>query len=350
MPERTEAPTPRHRQQVRSRGQVARSMEITAAIALLGSALALRLFGPWMFQQLASGLRESLRSLSNPAVFAVSTQGTALTWGFLGIMAPIFTVVAVLGVASNYVQGSVVLSAYPLRPDFSRLNPLQGLARIFSGRSLVELLKMIGKVSIIGVVVYQVLSERLLGLGPLLGSDLPRASQVLADAGFELGFKAGLAMLIMAALDYAYQRWTYERRLRMTREELREEMRQGEGSPEMRGRIRQQQRRLASQRMIQAVPRADVIVVNPVEVAVALQYNAEGMRAPVVVAKGLRLLAQRIKDVARESDVPIVENRPLAQALYRSVEIGVEIPPALYQAVAEVLAFIYSLKGKSRVR
>lgn len=251
-----------------------------------------------------------------------------------------------VGVASSLLQTGFVFATQPLTPDLSRLNPLAGLRRLVSLRSLVEMVKAGLKLVVVGWVAFVVLRDRATDMMGLLGGDLRATAAVPFWAVFDLALRVGLIFLALAVFDFVYQRWEQEKRLRMTREELREELKRTEGDPLIRSRIRQRQRALASRRMMAAVPRATVVIINPVHVAVALEYRPEVMAAPRVTAKGQRLIAERIKEIAREYKVPIVENPPLAQALFQAVEIGQAIPGALYQAVAEVLAFIYRLRGR----
>jgi flagellar biosynthetic protein FlhB len=215
-----------------------------------------------------------------------------------------------------------------------------------SGVALGEVVKALVKVGVIGFVLYRVVMDRAPELGGLFFTPVGQGASSLALLGLEMGIKGGGAFLVLASLDYLWQRRRYEVSLRMTRQELKEELKQTEGDPRLKARIRQVQRQWASRRMMHAVPQADVVITNPVHYAVALRYKAETMRAPQLVAKGRDLLAERIKELARQHGIPVVQNPPLAQALYRSVEVGMEIPAALYQAVAEVLAYVYRLRGR----
>jgi flagellar biosynthetic protein FlhB len=238
-----------------------------------------------------------------------------------------------------------MLTLQPLTPDFSRVDPIKGFGRMFSMRALVELMKSCAKLVVMAFVAYAVIKESLPRLVGLQAASPEGALAVLGSLLMELGMKCGLALVVMAAADYAYQRRSHESSLRMSKQDLKEESRQSEGDPHLKSKLRQVALRLARGRMMQRVPTADVVVTNPTHFAVALEYRPESMGAPVVVAKGQDLVAERIKTIATEHGVPIVENPPVARALFRSVEIGGVIPPALYQAVAEVLAFIYRLRN-----
>jgi flagellar biosynthetic protein FlhB len=234
-----------------------------------------------------------------------------------------------------------------LQPKLDKLNVVNGLKRLLSRRSLVELVRDLLKLAIIGIVAWLAVRAELDRIMTLADAEPAGILTVAGWAVFRVSIKVILALLILALFDYAFQRWDFERSIRMTKQELKEEYKLYEGSPLMRSRIRQVQRELARMRMSKEIPHADVVVTNPTALAVALKYDSETMSAPTVVAKGARLLAERIKEIARSAGVPIVENKPLARALYASVEIGAIVPAELYKATAEVLAYVYRLRGKT---
>ncbi|MBM4417064.1 MAG: flagellar biosynthesis protein FlhB [Chloroflexi bacterium] len=347
--ERTESATPRRREEVRRRGQTARSADVNAAVALLVGVLFLRWWGDTFVTQSLAALRQTLSSLDRPDL-TPQTIWNAGTEGFivaLPILGPIFAVMVIAGTSTSLAQVGISFTAQPLQPDFSRINPAQGFQRLFSSRSLVELLKSIAKLAVVGFVVYRVLANRteeiaLMPLMPFL-SGVTLATSIV----FDLATWAAVVLFILAVADYGYQRVSFERQIRMSRDEVREELKQTEGNPVIRQRVRQLQRAVAQRRMMQAVPRADVVITNPTHVAVALEYRGESMKAPRVVAKGEGLIAQRIKEIAREHGVPTMENPPLARALLRSTEIGDEIPADMYAAVAELLAFVFRLRART---
>jgi flagellar biosynthetic protein FlhB len=274
---------------------------------------------------------------------ALRLQLIHLTIETLKIVAPIVLGIMVVGVVSNVGQFGFLLSGHAIQPQFSRVNPLEGFKRIFSMRTLVELVKTIAKVGIVGLFAWQALQDK----GPLLVSladmQAGAAGYAVSGAVMEVVWKVAAAFVVIAVADYVYQRWFYERSLRMSKEEIKEEMKQSEGNPHMRARLRQRARALARQRMMQQVPTADVVITNPTHFAIAIKYES-GMEAPKVIAKGERLIAQQIKKIARENNVPTVENRPLAQALFKACQVGQSVPPELYKAVAEVLAFVYRMR------
>jgi len=239
-----------------------------------------------------------------------------------------------------------VLSAEPLVPRLDRLNPLEGLKRIFSRRSAVELLKSTVKVIVIGYVLFNSLKE-IWPLFPLMmDMELYQAAKTMLRFIYNVGIKTSIALIILSLFDYLYQFYEYETSLMMSKEDIKEEFKETEGNPQIKSRIRQIQRQIARSRMLSDVKKADVVITNPTHLAIALLYDSSIKPAPIVVAKGQDYLAQKIKEIAQEYDIPIVENKPLAQILYKSVEIGDVIPEDLYQAVAEILAFVYSLKER----
>jgi flagellar biosynthesis protein FlhB len=229
---------------------------------------------------------------------------------------------------------------------FDRLNPLKGLKRMFSSQGLVELIKALFKLLVVGWVAYSFLKSRAMDVLLLGQMDLVSAVGSWTSLGISLAMRVGAAYLTLALIDYAYQRYTVTKSLRMTKEEVKEDMKSSEGDPFIKARIRGQMRRMARMRMMQQVPKADVIITNPTHLAVAVRYNAQDMAAPVVVAKGADRVAERIKEIGRENRVPIVENKPVARALYGAVDIDQEIPPELYVALAEVLAYVYRMRGQ----
>ncbi len=349
--ERTEAPTPRRREEARRRGHVARSTDLTAVAVVFAVLVALRLFGPHMMDGLLGITRGTLTMLPSPELTPDQAHALFLDLllGMAVIVAPVCVGAVAAGLMANALQVGVVWTDEPLRPRFDRLNPLEGLSRLVSGRALMELAKSSVKFVAVGSIAFLVVRDHWEAILSLATLDPRTTLDPITSLAFELLVKVGAALLVLAALDYLNQRRTVEASLRMTRQELLEELRQTEGDPHVRARRRQQQRQLSRYRMLAAVPKASVVVTNPTHLAVALRYEAEETLAPVVVAKGARLLAEQIKQTARRHGVPVVENRPLAQALYKSVEVGMMVPVALYQAVAEVLAFVYRLRGRGEV-
>lgn len=345
--ERTEQPTQKRLEEARRRGQVPRSRELSAAAVVLLGGAGLELFGHRAAQALYSLMRSGL-ALRREQVFDEGALFSALESCAMQAFyacAPILLLTLAAAVAAPLALGGWNFSFEALAPDFTRLSPASGVGRIFSVRSLVELAKAFAKflaVAAVAVVFLRNSSSALLALGsePLESA----IGDAAALSGKALLWLAG-ALVVIAAIDVPWQIWNHTRQLRMSRQEIRDEMRESEGSPEMKRRIRRVQQEVARRRMIQEVPKADVVVVNPTHFAVALRYDERRMRAPLVVAKGAGEIAARIREVALENRVPIFEAPPLARALHRAVPLGGEIPASLYVAVAQVLTYIYQLKA-----
>jgi flagellar biosynthetic protein FlhB len=248
---------------------------------------------------------------------------------------------------SNYVQVGSLFSWEAVQPDFGKVNPLKGFGRLFSRQAGAELAKAIFKLAIIGWVAYATIRAERLQIIALWNQETVQIFQYIGKVSFDLFLKTVFVMAALAGVDYAFQRWSYEKSLRMTRREVQDEYKQTEGDPLIKSRIRSIQRELARRRMMAEVPKADVIITNPTHLAVALRYRAKDMSAPKVVAKGAELVAEKIKEIARAHGVPLVENKPVAQVLYKTVDLGQTIPSSLYQAVADLLAYVYRLRGKT---
>jgi flagellar biosynthetic protein FlhB len=346
--ERTEQPTARRREEARRQGQVARSTDVTSAAVLLGALGAFAMGGERFLREaitvIAHGVDQASRADLRPdqAIAMLIDAGVAVTrlaWPFL-------VVPAVIVIAGQLMQTRFAVAHDALSPKWNRLDPLSGLARIFGRRGLFEAVKAFAKLAVMGAVGYGALRAdwtRLLALGQ--GGPASIVATV-AHVVLNLWLAVGAAYLVIAVLDYGYQWWEHERGLRMTKDELREEVKSTEGNPLIKSRLRALHRQMATKRMMVEVKRADVVLRNPTHYAVALKYDQAKMAAPRVVGKGARLLALQIIKIAREHGVPVVENPPLARTLYKSVPIGRDVPRDLYRAVAEVLAYVYALKGR----
>lgn len=346
--EKTEAPTPRRREEARSRGQVARSNDLSASVVLLGALLLLHWTGRDILARLLDVTRTCLETQGTNGIDPAALAGM-MTLSFRGLaetVLPMLLVVLVLSLVASFAQVGVLFTFAPLTPSLDRLNPVNGFSRMFNGRAAVHLLMGIAKLGILGVVAWWTLRSRVDVLAQV--SALPHLAVVgvAAELAFTLGLRLAIALLILALIDYSYQRWRTEQDLKMTKEEVREELKRMDGDPMIKRRRREVQMQMAIRRIKTAVPKADVIVTNPTELAIAIQYDAETMTAPTVTAKGADLMAKRIRELAIEHGVPIVERKPLAQALYKTVEVGQQIPGRFYKAVAEILAYVYELTGK----
>lgn len=361
MSDRTEAPTAHRREEARRKGQVAKSIEINSAAILLVSFWLLRVMGSDLIGPLGTLMRRSFTALgtfprigegqamSEITLNTLRTGSLMIGSTIVTVIAPLVLSIMAVGIVANLGQVGFFFSQEALKPDISRISPLNGFKRVFSGRGVFDLLKSLLKIVVIGFVIYTALRDNYPALVSISQMSLITAISSLAQIGLAVGFKVGMVMVVLAAIDYIFQRRQFEKSLRMTKQEVIEEMKRYE-NPQLKSRIRSRQRQLAMSRMMAAVPKADVVITNPTHLAIALCYQHGEMRAPQVVAKGERLVAERIKEKARECKVPLVENKPLARSLFKLVEVGQEVPLELYQAVAEVLAFVYRIKNESKLR
>lgn len=350
--DRTEQPTPKRRSEAREKGQIPRSRDLNASLVLLTGLSLLMVWGPWMglrsaamIKQGLAGLRPETLSPANLHLLFLHFAGLLAT-----LLAPVFLGLFLASILANYLQGGWVFATQRLQPDLKRLDFFAGLKRLFSGNSLVELAKALAKVALISLVAYFSLRNQVPHLLPLLGQEAGQLAFYLKSSTLEVFSRIIAALMVLGFLDYFYQRHRHEKSLRMTKQEVKDEMRQAEGDPRVKARLRSLMRQLATKRMIAEVPQADVIITNPTHVAVALKYDAAAMVAPQVVAKGQGFVALKIMALAQEAGVPRVENPGLARSLYRLVEVGEVIPFSLYRAVAEVLAYIYGLRAQSEAR
>jgi|UniRef100_A0A7V6DNL2 flagellar biosynthetic protein FlhB len=345
--DRTEEPTPKRQAEARKKGQIARSRDLSASLVLLSSLGVLTFWSASMGIKIAALVRTSLEQLRPGLVTPASVSTLALRSGLaMGqILAPVWLCLIVTAIAANCLQGGWIFSTERLTPDLTRIQLFGGLKRLFSGKSLVELAKSLAKVCFIGLLMYSFFKSRVMNFLTLTHQDTGQLLSLLESTSLQLSGKVILLLLFLGALDYFYQRYSFTKNLRMTKQEVKDEMRQVEGDPRVKARMRSLMRQLASRRMMAAVPEADVVVTNPTRLAIALRYDSATMIAPQVVAKGRGFVALKIIALAQEFGVPRVENRPLARSLFRQVEVGETIPTSLYRAAAEVLAYIYSLKA-----
>jgi flagellar biosynthetic protein FlhB len=344
--DKTEKATVHRRKEAREEGNVARSMDLNSIAVLFSGILALWFVAGSMLARICGFFRYIYLDLPNihitPAAFPSQVIGT-LTIIF-PILAPMLLLVMLAGLGINLAQTGFNFSLKSLQPKLEKLSPIKGVKRLFSLRSLVELAKGIIKMAIVGYIGYCVIHKHLESYWQQSVDDIGGNINFIAGLMLEMFLKIGVVLIVLGILDYIYQKWEYEKNLRMTKQEVKEESKQYE-NPEIKSRIRSIQKRLARRRMMAVVPDATVVVTNPVFIAVALKYDLGDTRsAPVVVAKGKRKIAEKIKSIARENSVPIIENKPLARSLYDNLEIGFEIPEIFYQAVAEILAQVFNMK------
>lgn len=341
--ERTEAATPRRRALAREEGNVAKSTEVISVVSLAVAFGALAAFGPRFANGLAAILRSYLGSIGTVTIDAATVpQLAGNLFGALALLLlPFAGIISLAGAGASIAQSGFLISGKALAPKMSRISPQAGLARLFSKRALVEFAKALLKIAVIGGVVGWTLVKVAPQFVPLAVAPPESSYAWMLVTMLRLAAAAIAALAVLALLDFFFQRWDWEKRMRMTRQELKEEFKQHEGDPILKSKIRSRQMDMTRQRMLNDVKTADVVVTNPIHFAVALKYDAERMGAPRVVAKGARLLAARIRDLAKAAGVPVVEDPPLARALYKACKVGSEVPLAFYKAIAELLAVVY---------
>lgn len=353
--DKTEQATPRRRQDEREKGRVAKSADLNAAAILLAGMLLLRVFGPFMNDGLSAFLVTFLGDMQAefPFLSDVVVESAGLTvedvdaWTgpillyVFKYTAPVLIGLALMAAIVNLCQIGFLMSSDPLIPKFSKLNPLSGIQNLFSMRSVMRLVASLTKIAIVGIVIYFTVMGYTDDFVLLMHRDKYQIFRFTAEVTFDVGLKAAIALLLIAIIDYTYQRFQYGKDMMMSKQEIKDELKEQEGDPHIKGRRMSIMRQLAQQRMMAAVPKADVVVTNPEHYAVAVEYDPDKMRAPVVVAKGMNEIALRIRKIAAENGIPIYEDKPLAQTLYKTVKIGREIPEKLYKTIAEILASIY---------
>ncbi len=352
--EKTEEPTAKKLEDARKEGQVAKSREIANGLGILALFLVLQLWVGSMgksfmelFELVYTRIPDTVALIGNPVPeTAMNNMFQHAITLVIKIVLPIFLVGFAVAFVSDYMQVKWKPTAKPLQPKFNKLNPVSGFKKIFSANALVELIKSIAKILLIFYVSYSYLKDKGEQLFLLYDLELMPAVILIGDTVIGLGIRIAVVYMILAMADFAYQKYKFHKDMKMTKQEVKEEYKNQEGNPEIKGKIRQRMREVSQRRMMQSLPQADVVITNPTHYAVAIKYDQEEAPAPIVIAKGEDYLAQKIKEVAREHNVEIVENKPLARMLYANVDIGAQIPPELYQAVAEVLAFVYHAKGK----
>lgn len=348
MSEKKHPATPRRKEDARKKGQVFKSQEAISAFMLMGLVAVLKFWIPSMILRMEHIFPYVLGNSTEWTERSVASLMVNILWLGIQIMGPIFATGFVIAVAANYIQVGILFTGESMKPQISRISLIAGAKRMFGVKAWVELSKSLTKVFLIGYFLYASFRERLIIYPALQQLDVGQGAIFLGQALMELAWNISLSFLGIAALDYLYQRWEYEKNLRMSEEELKQEYKQTEGNPEQKSEIKKRQRALAMGRMMQDMKQADVVITNPTHFAVALRYDLKVQKAPYVVAKGQDQVALRMRELAKEYDLVIIENKPLARALYAQVEIGQGIPADLYKAVAEVLAFVYRLKKRKR--
>lgn len=347
--EKTEQPTQKRKKDAREKGQVAKTNEFNTAFLLLGGFATVYLLSDYLVAEAFGFTRHLFSDEMYALEFTLSDIHRFfinVVWQGARLAGPFMAAAVVIGLISQTAQIGFLFTTKPLQPKLERINPLTGFKRIFSKRAIVELLKALLKVILVAWVTWLLLRSEWSVFPELTLVNPAEAVAIIGRMIFEIGLWIGMLLVFIAAADYAFQRYELRRNLMMTKKELREELKETEGDPLLRSRLRQRQREIASRRMMAEVAAADVVVTNPTHLAVALRYDAKRDYAPVVVAKGAGRVAERIKAIAKEHGVPVVEDVWLARTLYHTVPVGMAIPETLYKAVAELLAFVYRLKRK----
>ena len=344
--ERTEQASSRRREQARQEGNFASSKEVSTLFMVGAGVMVLYFSGLWMFSGLADVMKKCFHVYRGElTVKELHSIFQDLSFSFLMIIAPAL-LIPILGAISYVVQNGINFTAKPLEPDFKKINPISGFKKIVSINALAELVKSILKISVLTYVVFLAVRDEWVNMPMLIDMEVSASVAYIARVSFAIMVKTVWVLVVIAALDYAYQRWNFEKGLRMSKQEIKEESKETEGDPIIKARIKSMQREMARKRMMTDVPKADVVVTNPTHIAVAIRYDREKGNAPIVVAKGAGHIAEKIREIARKHGVPVLENKPLARTLYKTVRIGMEIPAGLYKAVAEVLAYVYKLRKR----
>lgn len=340
--EKTEQPTGKRRKDARKKGNVAQSKDVSTVVMLFGIFWMIRLMMPYIYKTVRGYLEWIIRGIGQDTDQFLSSQLMTVTvLSLLKCALPLLLAAMVLGIVSHGVQTRFNVSFEAIRPKFSKMNPITGIKNLFSLKKFVELIKNLIKTILLVFLLYNLLKKDIVPVSRMIDMNTLNSAAFMLEMAFDLVVKVCMTFGVVAFFDYMYQRWEHERDLKMTKQEVKDEFKQTEGNPEIKGRIKRLQRQMAMSRMIQKVPQADVIVRNPTHFAVALKYDPEKNNAPMVLAKGQDDLALRIIRVGEENGVSIVENRPLARALYSSCELDREIPAEFFGAVAEILVYIY---------
>ncbi|PGT86682.1 flagellar biosynthesis protein FlhB [Bacillus sp. AFS040349] len=345
--EKTEKATPRKKQDARKKGQVAKSADVITAISLLAIFLSFLFIGAFMRDRILLMMRGTFQDYLLIELSDQNVHDLFITLAYQSaiILAPVMGVALVAGILANYLQVGFLFSTEAIQMKLNKLDPIQGFKRIYSMRAIVELLKSLLKITFVGFVTFSVLWLDIENVLRLSHMTVEQSLIYIATLTVKMGLFASAALLLLSLLDYLYQRYDYEKNLKMSKQDIKDEYKKSEGDPLIKSKIKQRQREMAMRRMMQDVPNADVVITNPTHYAIALKYDETKMDAPFVVAMGVDLVAQKIKEIAKANDVVMVENRPLARALYAQVDIGQAIPDEFFQAVAEIIAYVYQAKS-----
>ncbi len=348
---KTEKATPKKREDERKKGNIFQSSDVISSLSILALFYTLKIIFPFLYKYMSNmvvkyvAYTKTVNTLS--VGFAMDVIKDALI-AILVLAGPIMLVSIAVGILATGMQTKFKISKENLKIKFSRLNPIQGIKKLFSLRSIAELVKAMLKITVIGYVLYSAFLKIVKYFTKLMFEDIMGAVSFILNSIMDIVIQLSLVFILIAAFDYLYQWWEYERNIKMSKQDIKEEYKQMEGDPQIKGQIRERQRKMAMQRMMQQVPTADVIVRNPTHFAIALKYDIEKNSAPVVVAKGQDYAALKIIEIAEQHNIPMTENRPLARALFSTVEVNREVPQEYYLILAEIMAWVYSLKKEMR--
>jgi len=352
--EKTEEPTSKKKEDTRKEGKVAKSKEMSSGVQLISLFIILKFWVGHMgnnFMELFDELYEKIPAYTTywggrvvASDYKILFDGVLVE--LLIQLLPFFLVGVVISILVNMLQFKFQITTKPLQPKFNKLNPVSGMKKLFSKEKIMELLKSIAKIILIMAIVYSTIKNDWVYLVKFYQMPLNQALELIGNIVINMGLRISLVFMIIAFVDLFYERWKFKEDIKMTKQEVKDEYKNAEGDPQIKGKIRQKMREASQRRMMQDVPKADVVITNPTHFAVAIRYDANEGSAPKVLAKGADFVAQKIKEIARENNVEIVENKPLARMLYANVDVGQEVPPELYQSVAEVLALYYKMQGK----
>jgi len=344
--EKTEQPTPKKRQELREKGEVAKSRELPSVAVLLAALIALSFFGSYLYNHIQLIMKGafSLPTMNDLEISEFLKFAQNIIGHFILAILPLFAAIYAAAILSNILQVGFIVSGESIMPKLSKIDPIKGFGRLFSKQSFMELFKSLLKLTIVGGVAFLTVKGEMKNFVLLGDMELNSIFVYILNIFIKIFVRCSLAMLVLVIIDYAFQRWEFENRIKMTKQEVKDEFKKSEGDPLIKSRIKRIQMEMARKRMMQAVPDADVVITNPTHLAVALKYDSSTMNAPKLLAKGAGKIAEKIRYLASEHKIPILENKELARNLYSLVEVGQEIPPNLYQTVAEILAYIYRLK------
>lgn len=347
--EKTEKATPKRRKEAREKGQVLQSKEINSALILLFTFLALFLLGKSIFHSLRLFTHNIFISTVNTedlfTVNGIHKMFMLLITVAAKLVIPLMGVAFLVGLLCSYTQVGFLFTTKTLEIKFDRINPINGFKKIFSKKTIVEFIKSLLKIIVVGYVTFSYVLKQSKEVLNILDMSIESIIGFISKTTIQVAFRAAIVLIVLAVMDYFFQKWEFENDLKMSKQEIKEEYKQTEGDPQIKSKIKEKQRQISMRRMMQDIPKADVIITNPTHYAVAIRYDSSLEAAPILLAKGVDLIAQNIKKAGNEHEIPIVENKLLARTIFYQVDIGASIPPDLYQAVAEVLAYVYQLKN-----